>query len=725
LVCGISLLPIREFYVSAPSRVLVGRHQRIVVNVTNEGNKTEIGLQHFVKFPKTNVQAQLLSELKSPNLSDHLLDSLLNGLRETIDPITGDSIYSGYYIIPILGPGETTTLVYDVKTSSATNLNVHSALGKSIFTEQEKQQVINGITNFSPSILTSFVSRSTNTPVASLFSNTAITTLVSNLINGVLTGLGFNSPTPAPVNATFQTSGPILYTSLPVGCAGCGQQGAPVNPGGTAPIPASTQVMHYLFDPFVIPNEEEVWEFTEEELEAFVLEDPQTGEEEPAEEIWEFTEEELRDALNEDLGNDQDEDSPEDTEEEPMEFTPEELCALGICESISPIDDNLGDEEDEEVCHFVTSMDPNMIYGPEGFTIDEYINDNLRMDYMVTFENADTAEANAAVAEILLPLDTAVFDLSTFRFETFGFSEALYTLAPYRESFTAELSIENLHPCIVRITGFAPDNSGLARVLFQSLDFATRELVSDPDGGFLPPNIDAPEGQAFLTYSIRQKENLPSLTEIGAVAEIIFDSNEGIITNLHQNLVDADNPSSTILPLEPLAGDPMLTLHFDKQDGESGVDYLDVYISINSGSFQHITRTNVDSALFQMETGNTYAFYTVATDFCGNREEDTGLADVTISYEVGVDENDITTQLNLFPIPAHDVIVLELDLPKATEILYEVTDMTGKTVIASNKLNTSSNRVKQTIDISELAASIYLFRAKAGEHEFTRKLIKQ
>jgi len=212
-------------YVSAPSRVLVGRHQRIVVNVTNEGNKTEIGLQHFVKFPKThfvkfpktNVQAQLLSELKSPNLSDHLLDSLLNGLRETLDPITGDSIYSGYYIIPILGPGETTTLVYDVKTSSPTNLNVHSTLGKSIFTEQEKQQVINGITNFSPSILTSFVSRSTNTPVSSLFSNTAITTLVSNLINGVLTGLGFNSPTPAPVNATFQTSGPILYTSLPVG----------------------------------------------------------------------------------------------------------------------------------------------------------------------------------------------------------------------------------------------------------------------------------------------------------------------------------------------------------------------------------------------------------------------------------------------------------------------------------------------------------------------------
>ncbi len=713
-------------YVSSPQRVLTGRHQRVVVNVTNEGNKTEIGLQHFVRFPKTNIRARLLTEMKAPSLQDHLIDSLLSGLRTTLDPISGDSIYSGYYVIPILGPGETTTLVYDIYAVAPSTFNISSVIGKSIFTEEEKEELINGETNVNASVIETFVARSLDMPFSELFSNHPLPIFIRDLINGVLSNSSHSSLTPALPNTTFLNPTAFVYTSPTNGCAGCGQQGIPSNPGGTAPISGSMQAGYYIFETYEPPNEVDPWELTWEEFLEWLLQNPETEEEEPAADVWEFTEEDLLDSLDEDLGNDVDEDLPENSEEEAMEFTEEELCAAGFCDPIVPIDDNVGKEEDKQTTHFVTSIDPNIIHGPIGFTTDQYIHDNIRMNYLVEFENADTAQANAAVVEILLPLDTSVFDISTFRFETFGFSEALYNLAPYRNAFTAELSIENLHPCIVRITGFMPDSAGLVRILLESLDFETRNWVNAADEGFLPPNINAPEGQGFITYSIRQKENLPSLTEIDAFAEIVFDSNDGIITNLHKNIVDADNPSSTILPLEVVEGNPMLTLHFDKQDGESGVDFLDVYISINSGAFQRITRTNSDSALFQMTIGNTYSFYTVATDFCGNREEDTGLADITISYnEINIVENDISSHLYVFPVPAKGQVMFELKTQQAASINFEVTDMTGKTVVPSKRMNAGGNTFRQQIDISELAAGVYLLDVRIDEEHLVRKLIVQ
>lgn len=710
-------------YISAPPRTLVNRQQKFLVNLTNEGNQTAYGLQHFVKFPKTNTTAKLLSEMKAPTLSDHLLDSIMGGLRITLDPLSGDSIYSGYYIIPVLGPGETSSLLFSVSSSVSQNLRIHSVVGSSIFSQAQIASLITGTTNFTPANLTSFAARSTGRVASSLFQNASISAVIASLMNGIVTGTPFNSPTPAPVNSSFPGPPSLIAINTPVGCSGCGSPGTPVNPGASPPIPGSTQVAHVLFNPFEIPNTEEIWEFTEEELENWVIQD-ENGEDVPAEEVIEFTEEELRDALEEDLGNDIDDDNPEDSEEEPIEFTPEEICG-GPCNPISPIEDNIGDEEDQEEIPFVQSFDPNAIYGPAGFTDEQYVNKNLRMDYRVEFENADTAQANAVEVKVVLPIDTNVFDLSTFRYETFGFGEYIYAVAPFRENFTAEVSMEGLQNCILRISGNEPDVDGIVNITFESLHLETRNLIDNPDDGFLPPNIDAPEGQGFFTFSIRQKNNLPHLTEVSAQAEIIFDANEPIVTNLHQNIVDTEAPQSAVLPLDPQSAEQLLTIDLSKSDAESGVDFVDVYIAINGGDFERITRTNSDSLQFMMTLGNTYGFYTVATDKCGNREDDPGVADATTSFAVSVNEYDFDAQIIAFPIPAIDVVSLEIRMQQAAVISYVITDMTGKTVIASKRINTNTNGFNQQIDISELAAGAYFIKVTAGEDEIVKKLIKQ
>jgi hypothetical protein len=48
-------------------------------------------------------------------------------------------------------------------------------------------------------------------------------------------------------------------------------------------------------------------------------------------------------------------------------------------------------------------------------------------------------------------------------------------------------------------------------VSFQSLNLETRELIDNPDDGFLPPNTDAPNGEGFIIFSVRQKDGIAHL----------------------------------------------------------------------------------------------------------------------------------------------------------------------------------------------------------------------
>ena len=57
----------------------------------------------------------------------------------------------------------------------------------------------------------------------------------------------------------------------------------------------------------------------------------------------------------------------------------------------------------------------------------------------------------------------------------------------------------------------------------------TGEAPDDPRTGFLPPN-NGTTGQGYVTFTVRLKKNLPSLTRIDAKASIYFDKNEPIVT---------------------------------------------------------------------------------------------------------------------------------------------------------------------------------------------------
>lgn len=262
-------------------------------------------------------------------------------------------------------------------------------------------------------------------------------------------------------------------------------------------------------------------------------------------------------------------------------------------------------------------------------------------------------------------------------------------------------------------------------VSFQSLNLETRELIDNPDDGFLPPNTDAPNGEGFIIFSVRQKEGIAHLTELPMQASILFDANEAIITNLHNSIIDIEAPESSILPIPALVENNMITLHFTKTDAHSGVRVLDVYGSISSGPFSVFTRTNSDSLQVIMEMGNAYSFYTVATDYCNNQEANDGIADVTTTYVTDIHDRNSSIALSVYPVPAHDNITMTMMLPTTTSVSYVLTDLNGRTTFRSEKWMKTSGYIQHPIDISGMAQGIYMLRVMVGEEMYMHKLVIQ
>ena len=94
------------------------------------------------------------------------------------------------------------------------------------------------------------------------------------------------------------------------------------------------------------------------------------------------------------------------------------------------------------------------------------------------------------------------------------------TLPPGRSSFSFRFDLRPNRDLFLDVTGELNVETGVITWRFKSLDPETLELPDDPDGGFLPPNQTAPEGEGFVTYIARPKAGSPTGTRIDAQARI-------------------------------------------------------------------------------------------------------------------------------------------------------------------------------------------------------------
>jgi PKD repeat protein len=383
-------------------------------------------------------------------------------------------------------------------------------------------------------------------------------------------------------------------------------------------------------------------------------------------------------------------------------------------------------DSDDWVLFTSNSFDPNYKTGPQGFTPENFINKNDILDYTIHFENLDTATAPASEVFIIDTLDVNLLDLSTFAFTGFGQTDSVVNFNVPLTEFATEINLQPGKNAILRVSGVLDTLTGAIRWAFRSLDPLTTELAPLLNDGFLNPNVSPPEGEGFVSFKVKLKNNVSHLQQVNNTALIYFDNNAPIITNVYLNTIDTVKPTSSVLPLPINSNDTVFTLKWTGFDADAGINRYDIFVSENDSPYvKLISLTSRDSVVFYGTNGSKYEFYSIARDHARNIEDAPVNPDInpdaSTTITVGVPEAIDDAGFNLYPNPADGMVFVnfESNLNDASTII--ISDMIGKDQM---RIPTSGQKKMYSIDISKLNAGIYSVRLIADEPKKSKQFIK-
>ncbi|MET0018683.1 MAG: LamG-like jellyroll fold domain-containing protein [Candidatus Thiodiazotropha sp. 6PLUC1] len=271
----------------------------------------------------------------------------------------------------------------------------------------------------------------------------------------------------------------------------------------------------------------------------------------------------------------------------------------------------------------IQSFDPNDKVGPNGYGAEKYLSGEEPLRYSIFFENYETATAPAQDVFIADQLNNTSLILNDFNFGPISFGDTLVNPPKGLMNFTTDVVVPGriLENILVRITGNLNPENGFLSWRFRTIDPATGNPPVDPREGFLPPNVNPPEGDGSVLFTITPKD-LPTGTEICNKANIVFDTNEPIVTPDWCNTLDNDAPSSTVIGLDTIQTSADFEVQWDGTDMGAGIRDYTIYVSEDGASYtQWLTNTADTMGVFSGEDGKTYDFYSIARDGTGNLEE--------------------------------------------------------------------------------------------------------
>ena len=299
----------------------------------------------------------------------------------------------------------------------------------------------------------------------------------------------------------------------------------------------------------------------------------------------------------------------------------------------------------------VMPEDPNEMLGPHGYGEKGYITVDKSLVYQINFENDADATAPAQRVDVESYLSDQL-DWTTFELAGFGFDMVFVSIPQGAYHHEEIVSMETTTGMLIDVYFEAGIDLGTGRIFaaFQSIDPETELPLMDVLTGFLPPEDGMGSGMGFVSYIVKPKAGLQTEDRFNAVAKIQFDFGEIIDTNQidpHDPsqgtdpakecwlTIDADVPSSHVLPLPEQTNQNRFLVEWAGTDIGSGIAFYDVYVSIDGGAFEiWQKRTEETSAYFEGENGKTYSFISVATDNVGLVETTEKIAEAVTTLHV-------------------------------------------------------------------------------------------
>ncbi len=276
------------------------------------------------------------------------------------------------------------------------------------------------------------------------------------------------------------------------------------------------------------------------------------------------------------------------------------------------------------------SIDPNDKVGALGVDDARFLSGDTLLPYAVFFENLQTATAAAQEVTITDQLDVDRLDLDTLSLGPISFGTLTITPPPGLSEYTGGVDLRPRSDLLVTVDARLDKSTGRLTWRFASIDPDTLQLTEDALAGFLPPNVNPPEGDGSVVFTVQPKPGLPTGTEIRNRATIVFDVNPPIDTPEWRNTIDATPPQSHVLPLPRTQTDTAFPVRWEGSDEGAGIGDFTIYVSEDGGAFTPLVSSTTDTSLvFTGQDGKTYAFCSISRDLTGTVEEkDCAAADV-------------------------------------------------------------------------------------------------
>jgi len=360
------------------------------------------------------------------------------------------------------------------------------------------------------------------------------------------------------------------------------------------------------------------------------------------------------------------------------------------------------------------SFDPNEKQGPSGYGAENHVAQRV-FPYTILFENKNTATAAAQEVVIIDTLDIQKFDLSTFRFKEFGFSENRYTALQDGTDFVQNIDLRPGKNAVLRVTGVLDDNIVTWR--FLTLDPRTMDLTEDVDAGFLPPNVNSPEGEGFVSFVVSLKETVGSGAVINNFADIVFDVNEPIRTDVFSNKIDEIAPTSRVVSANYIDGE--LEITFTGTDpGGAGIRFYDLFVSTNGGEFEQKFK-NISGNTFRYlpSKGVACNYYSIATDSLGYRENAKSAGEVSVYTGIKTIKKDA---LQVYPNPVKDEVFIKSELSVRK---MEICDLSGRIVETQCIVSPQNGALK--INLSALPQGVYMLKIYTDSGVEVKKVVKK
>lgn len=357
----------------------------------------------------------------------------------------------------------------------------------------------------------------------------------------------------------------------------------------------------------------------------------------------------------------------------------------------------------------VTSMDPNEMVGPQGYTSNNYITAKGNKSYRIYFENKASAGSSALEVFVKDTLDKSKFDLSTFSFNSISFGDTTVMIQEFAKKYTVLVDLFPKKKIIVQAHGEIDTSNGAISWSFHSLDRTTLELTEDPDLGFLPPNKISPEGEGNIAYSCMLVKSIPHNATISNKASIVFDLNSPIVTNTYTNKIDTMVPVSSVASLGAKQTDTLFNVSWSGSDQGCGIVNYSIFYSENDSPYVvWKSATSSTNAQFHGKKGATYKFFCIASDSLGLTEAHKLSPEATTRVSVGLNSMDeIISSLHIFPNPTKGLVNIEMNLLEPGTFKVSIVDLTGRVIHSEIHVQENKGVVKWNIPTSDLPEGIY------------------